>query len=108
MKIGKVIGNVVATRKDERLVGYKLLVVKILYPTKDGELKERESYYEDSYCVAVDLVDAGVGELVLLCSGSSARVSAAREVPVPVDEAIVGIIDNVDIYVVDREEGRCA
>ncbi|MBO8154644.1 EutN/CcmL family microcompartment protein [Thermovirga sp.] len=92
MKIGKVIGHVVSTKKDERLVGFKLLVVQVLHPTKEGELGARE----DKYHVAVDLVGAGVGELVLLCSGSSARFSASEKKGTPVDEAIVGIIDTVD------------
>ncbi len=87
MILGKVVGTVVATRKDERLEGFKLLVVQAVDP--DGRAK-------DSYVIAVDTVDAGVGELVLVVSGSSARmVSGCADRPV--DAAIAGIIDEIDI-----------
>ena len=89
MILGKVVGTVVATRKDERLEGFKLLVVQAVEP--DGQAK-------DSYVIAVDTVDAGVGDLVLVISGSSARmVSGCADRPV--DAAIAGIIDDVDIEV---------
>ena len=67
MILGKVVGTVVATRKDERLEGFKLLVVQAVEP--DGRAK-------DSYVIAVDTVDAGVGDLVLVISGSSARMAS--------------------------------
>jgi ethanolamine utilization protein EutN len=86
MTLGKVVGTVVATRKDERLEGFKLLVVRAVGP--DGKEKS-------SYLVAVDTVDAGVGELVLVVSGSSARMTAGCT-DRPVDAAIVGIIDSID------------
>jgi len=85
--LGRVVGTVVATRKDERLDGFKLLVVQAVEP--DGRTK-------DSYVVAVDTVGAGVGELVLVISGSSARmVSGCTDRPV--DAAIAGVIDDVDL-----------
>ncbi len=87
MTLGRVVGTVVSTRKDERLRGFKLLVVRGVDP--DGKDKA-------SYVVAVDTVDAGIGELVLLVSGSSARMSAGCE-DRPVDAAVVGIIDAVDV-----------
>ncbi len=87
MTLGKVVGTVVATRKDERLEGFKLLVVRAVGP--DG--KETSSYL-----VAVDTVDAGVGELVLVVSGSSARMTAGCT-DRPVDAAIVGIIDSIEL-----------
>lgn len=87
MTLGKVVGTVVATRKDERLVGFKLLVVRAVDP--DGRDK-------GGYVVAVDTVDAGVGELVLLVSGSSARMASGCQ-DRPVDAAIVGIIDTVEL-----------
>ncbi len=87
MILGRVVGTVVATRKDERLTGFKLLIVRTVHP--DG----REG---KGSLVAVDTVDAGAGDLVLVVSGSSARmVTGCRERPV--DAAIVGIVDNVQL-----------
>ena len=87
MILAKIVGTVVATRKDERLVASKLLVARPLDPSgkPDG-----------NYLVAIDTVDAGVGETVLVVSGSSARMAAGLK-DCPVDAAIVGIIDTVDI-----------
>ena len=87
MILGKVAGTVVATRKDERLEGFKLLVVQALEP--DGRAK-------DSFVVAVDTVDAGMGETVLVVSGSSARMASGCT-DRPVDAAIAGIVDDVDV-----------
>ncbi|MBC7321640.1 MAG: EutN/CcmL family microcompartment protein [Acetomicrobium sp.] len=95
MKLGKVIGQIVSTRKDERLVGHKLLLVQFLEPTKDGKLAIARS--DGRVEVSVDLVGAGVGETVLLCSGSSAR-NATGVINAPIDYAIVGIIDTVDVF----------
>ena len=87
MLLAKVLGTVVATRKDPRLVSNKLLVVRQVDPRgkADGQ-----------YLVAVDTVDAGVGETVLIVSGSSARMAAGMK-DCPVDAAIVGIVDTVDM-----------
>jgi microcompartment protein CcmK/EutM len=87
MILGRVAGTVVATRKDERLEGFKLLVVRAVEP--DGRPK-------DSYVVAVDTVDAGVGDLVLVVSGSSARMASGCA-DRPVDAAVAGIVDEVDL-----------
>jgi microcompartment protein CcmK/EutM len=87
MTLGRVAGTVVSTRKDERLSGFKLLVVMNV----DPEGKDR-----GSYVVAVDTVDAGLGDLVLLVSGSSARMAAGCENR-PIDAAIVGVIDAVEL-----------
>ena len=86
MILGKVVGTVVATRKDERLVGSKLLLVQPVRP--DGSQR-------GAPLVAVDTVEAGVGEHVLVVSGSSARMAAGLAER-PVDAAIVGIVDTVD------------
>jgi len=94
MKLGKVIGQVVSTRKDERLVGHKLLLVQFLEPGKDGRLMSARD--DGRVEISVDLVGAGVGEIVLLCSGSSAR-NAAGVTDAPIDFAIVGIVDTVDV-----------
>ena len=77
----------VATRKDERLVGNKLLVVQPIDP--DGQPSGH-------HLVVVDTVDAGFGETVLIVSGSSARMAGELK-DTPVDAAIVGIVDSVSI-----------
>jgi ethanolamine utilization protein EutN len=87
MLLAKVVGTVVATRKDDRLLSAKLLVSRPIDPTGKPE---------GSYLVAVDTVDAGVGETVLIVSGSSARMAAGLK-DCPVDAAIVGVIDSIDI-----------
>ena len=87
MILAKVVGTVVATRKDERLVGQKLLLVQALDATGKPQ---------GNYLVAVDTVDAGAGETVLIVSGSSARMAADLK-DSPVDAAIVGIVDAVEI-----------
>jgi microcompartment protein CcmK/EutM len=87
MLLAKIVGTVVATRKDPRLVSNKLLVARPVDPK--GKM-------EGSYLVAVDTVDAGVGETVLIVSGSSARMASGRK-DCPVDAAIVGLIDAVEI-----------
>jgi ethanolamine utilization protein EutN len=87
MILGRVVGNIVATRKDPRLEGFKLLVVKPVAP--DG--KE-----ESGYVIAVDTVQAGNSELVLVVSGSSARLAEGCK-DRPVDASIVGIVDSVSL-----------
>jgi ethanolamine utilization protein EutN len=69
MKLGKIVGSVVATRKDDRLVGHKLLVVQLLMPGREGY---RPGKAEGGFSVAVDLVGSGTGDTVLLSTGSSA------------------------------------
>jgi ethanolamine utilization protein EutN len=87
MILAKVVGTVVATRKDERLVSQKLLIARPIDPAGKPE---------GSYLVAVDTVDAGFGETVLIVSGSSARMAAGMK-DVPVDAAIVGVIDQIEV-----------
>ena len=87
MLLGRVVGTVVATRKDPRLEGKKLLVVRTIDPSgKD----------QSGYLVAVDTVSAGFKEKVLLVSGSSARMAGGCR-DCPVDTAIVGIVDSVEM-----------
>lgn len=87
MQVGRVVGTLVATRKDERLLGTKLLVVRVMDPSfKD----------EQGYVVAVDTVDAGIGDRVLLVSGSSARLAQGLK-DSPVDAAIIGVVDQVEL-----------
>lgn len=80
MIIGKVVGSVVSTRKNENLVGSKFMVVE---PLEDATFQR---------IVAVDNVGAGIGEKVLVATGSAARIGIAKDFA-PIDAAIVGIID---------------
>ncbi len=86
MVLGKVVGNVWATRKDEKLTGIKLLIVRSV----DLEYREK-----DTYVVAADSVGAGVGEIVLYCTGSSARQTSTTENR-PVDAVIMAIVDRLE------------
>ena len=87
MILGRVVGTVVATRKDPRLEGRKLLVVKPVSP---------QGTDEPGYVISVDTVGAGFRETVLVVAGSSARMaSGCRDTPV--DSAIVGIVDQVKL-----------
>ena len=83
MLIGKVVGSVVSTRKNENLVGNKFMIVETL-----------EGYGEKSRIVAVDNVGAGLGEAVLVATGSAARIGIEQNTA-PIDAAIVGIIDDL-------------
>jgi microcompartment protein CcmK/EutM len=87
MVLGKVIGTVWATRKDEEMVGMKFQIVK--HVDLDYKLK-------DSFVVAVDTVQAGVGDIVLVTSGSSARQTAVTKNK-PVDAVIVAVVDKLDV-----------
>jgi ethanolamine utilization protein EutN len=87
MILARVVGTVVATRKDPRLEGKKLLILKPVSP---------EGHDEPGYVVAVDTVSAGNKERVIAVSGSSARMAEGCK-DTPVDTVIVGIVDNVRI-----------
>lgn len=87
MLLGRVVGTVVATRKDEKLEGLKLLVVQV------HDIQNKPA---STYVVAVDSVGAGVGEMVLYATGSSARQTAATK-DKPVDAVIMAIIDTWSI-----------
>jgi len=86
MYMAKVVGNVVATRKDESLVGYKLMIVK--------RINSKCEFIGDEE-VAADYVGAGIGDYVLTCRGSAVRVDEAKQ-KVAIDMAIIGIIDTFD------------
>lgn len=94
MQLAKVIGTVVATRKDPRLEGKKLLVVSPLAPEEVAGSKAPRSSGKANYLVAVDTVSAGYRETVIIVQGSSARMAATCK-DCPVDTAIVGIVDSV-------------
>jgi microcompartment protein CcmK/EutM len=87
MILARIVGTVVATRKDDKLVSNKLLIARPMDP--QGKI-------DASYLVAVDTVDAGVGETVLIVSGGSARMASGLK-DCPVDAAIVGIVDRVQV-----------
>ena len=87
MLIARVIGTTVATIKDDKLVGRKLLVLR--------QTDERGEPSGKPY-VAVDTVDAGIGDLVLTCAGSSARQTEITK-DRPVDAVIMAVIDSLEV-----------
>ena len=87
MILGKVIGTVWATRKDEALVGVSLQIVRHI--DLDYTLK-------DAFVVAVDTVQAGVGDIVLVATGSSARQTTVTKNK-PVDAVIMAVVDKLDV-----------
>lgn len=87
MLLGKVIGTVVATRKEPELEGLRMLLVQDL----DGKWRAT-----GKVVVAVDAMNAGVGEVVLYCSGSAARQTEATQNR-PVDHVIMAIVDAVSV-----------
>ena len=87
MVLGKVVGTVWATRKDEELVGMKFQIVK--HVDLDYKMK-------DTFVVAVDTVQAGVGDVVLVTSGSSARQTNTTKNR-PVDAVIIAVVDKLDV-----------
>ena len=82
MIIGKVIGSVFSTRKSEKLIGNKFMIVR----------PERSMKADGNELVAIDIIGAGIGEKVLVAEGSAARIGCDMK-DAPVDAAIVGIID---------------
>lgn len=87
MFLGRVIGTVWSTKKDEKLVGAKFLIVRKL----DLELKDK-----NDFVVAVDSVGAGEGEVVLVATGSSSRQTHLTQ-DKPVDAVIMAIVDKLDV-----------
>lgn len=85
MQLGKVIGNVVSVQKESNLHGLKLLVIDYL----DEKL---QSLGKSTVCT--DTVSAGPGDLVLLCSSSSARLTKLTK-DVCTDNSIIGIVDSI-------------
>jgi ethanolamine utilization protein EutN len=93
MYLGKVIGSVVSTKKDESMRGRKLLLLRpmLVDPVDPSKFKPGANTI-----VAVDTLGAGEGELVMFSQGSSARQAEGLK-QLPVDAAIVGLIDTVSI-----------
>lgn len=82
MKVCEVIGHVWATKKEEKLNGYKLMVVR-------SSLGNKEEVF-----VAADFVGAGIGDSVLITTGSSARIGNQS---IPIDASIVGVVDAIEV-----------
>ena len=94
MFLAKVEGLVVATKKDPSMSGRKLLLLRPQLVDDKDPTKFKPGA---NTIVAVDSVGAGVGEMILFCQGSSARMAPGMK-EVPVDAVIVGIVDTVDVF----------
>jgi ethanolamine utilization protein EutN len=93
MFLAEVIGQVVATKKDEHLVGHKLLILR----PKLVDDKDSSKFKDGSNTiVAIDTVGAGVGEFVLFCQGGSSRQASGLK-NVPVDACVIAIVDSVEV-----------
>ncbi|KZL91015.1 EutN/CcmL family microcompartment protein [Clostridium magnum] len=88
MYLAKVVGNVVSTQKSEKLIGAKLLLVRLI--------DDNKNVIESNSIVAVDTAGAGIGDNVLLVKGSSTG-AIYEDKRIPADAAIVGIIDSVEV-----------
>ena len=88
MTLGKVTGTIVATQKDEKLIGSKLMIIQDV--DLDGNLLK-------TYNAAVDAVGAGIGEMVLVATGSSARQTEVTK-DKPIDAVIMAIVDVVEVH----------
>ncbi|AEF18098.1 Ethanolamine utilization protein EutN/carboxysome structural protein Ccml [Thermoanaerobacterium xylanolyticum LX-11] len=91
MIIAKVVGTVISTRKNQNLIGNKFLIV---------EPVSEMNYDNKNRIVAIDNVGAGVGEIVLVTFGSSARIGCGMA-DSPVDAAIVGIVDSIKDVIIE-------
>lgn len=93
MFLARVEGAVVATKKEASMSGRKLLLVRPQLVDDKDPTKFKPG---QNTIVAVDTVGAGIGELVMFCQGSSARLAAGLR-DCPVDAVIIGIVDTVDV-----------
>ncbi len=93
MILAKVEGSLVATRKNERMTGKKLLLVR---PMTVDSAEATEFRQTTTTLVAVDSLGAGEGDLVLVVQGSSARLGMPDK-DAPVDAVVIGIVDTVEI-----------
>ncbi len=94
MFLARVEGSVVATKKDPNMSGRKLLLLRPQLVDDKDPTKFRPGA---NTVVAVDGLGAGIGEMVLFCQGSSARLSPGMK-DAPVDAVIIGIVDTVDVF----------
>lgn len=92
MLIGKVVGTVISTRKNSNLVGNKFLIIE---PYEGFEFKG------SSRIVAVDNVGSGIGEIVLVATGSAARIGCSMDGS-PIDAAVVGIVDDEKDVIISK------
>lgn len=88
MIVGKVVGSLVSTRKNDNLIGSKFMIIEHLANMQSASLQG-----ENCRIVAVDNIGAGIGETVLVATGSAARVGCGMP-DAPIDAAIVGIVDD--------------
>ena len=93
MFLARVIGSVVSTKKDETMRGQKLLLLRPLLVDEANPAQLRPG---SNTIVAVDALGAGNGDTVLFCQGSSARQATGMK-PLPVDAAVVGLVDTVEV-----------
>ncbi|MEK5040147.1 EutN/CcmL family microcompartment protein [Sporosarcina sp. FSL K6-3457] len=87
MRLGKVIGNVWATRKEEGLQGVKLLIIQ----PEDAYGNAVRTHF-----VAADRLGAGIGDQVIVTSGGSSRY-IDKDNPIPIDAVVIGIIDSTEV-----------
>jgi len=93
MFLARVIGSVVSTKKDDTMRGQKLLLLRPLLVDEANPAQFRNG---SNTIVAVDALGAGNGDLVLFCQGSSARQAFGMK-QLPVDAAVVGLVDTVEV-----------
>jgi ethanolamine utilization protein EutN len=93
MFLARVEGTVVSTKKDATMDGRKLLLLRPQLVDEKDPTKFRPGM---NTIVSVDCIGAGLGEMVLFCQGSSARLASGLK-DVPVDAVVVGIVDSVDV-----------
>lgn len=93
MFVAKVVGSIVATQKVATMTGHKLLLVEPyrIDPASGDKLVPTGRTF-----VTVDPLGAGVGQMVLLCQGSSARLTPETD-KLPIDAVIIGLVDQVDV-----------
>ena len=94
MFLAKVEGSVVATKKDPNMSGRKLLLLRPQLVDDKDPTKFKPGA---NTIIAVDSVGAGIGEMVMFCQGSSARMAPGMK-EIPVDAVIIGIVDTVDVF----------
>ncbi len=104
MFLAKVEGSVVATKKETTMNGRKLLLLRPQLVDEKDPTKFRPGA---NTIVAVDSVGAGIGELVMFCQGSSARLAAGLK-DAPVDAVVIGIVDVVDVFGKQIYNGKVA
>lgn len=87
MQLAQVVGTVVSTRKEDALIGHKLLILSLIDPRKEAASGE--------LLVAIDALGAGIGETVLIARGGAARINLPAATPV--DARVIGIVDTMDV-----------